>query len=164
MKFTYSLLYIGIFFLSFNAFADTDKSIDQKFAEFRNYAVASYNNKDIEAVMSTWRADGAIVGYAAPQADILVGSRRIRASYLENFNNSDFSKISMKSEITRFVNDVVIDSGTLTFLNADGSKGLTGCYVMIYVQTENSFKAIKEFSYPNCMGTNPEESLAKLSY
>jgi len=101
--------------------------------------------------MSTWHKDGVLVGRFGSRAEVISGESNIRSYYLSDFANPHFTKISMKSETINIVNGVYIDSGTLSFLEPDGSIGLTGCYVIAFVKEANSFKAINEFYYPFCI-------------
>ncbi|NRA52277.1 MAG: beta-lactamase family protein, partial [Phaeodactylibacter sp.] len=47
-------------------FAQSGKDVDKALTKLRNFAVTSFNNKDIDAVMSTWHKDGVLVGPANP--------------------------------------------------------------------------------------------------
>ena len=149
-------IFIGLILSCSYTFAQSDMNVDKELAKLRNFAVTSFNNKDIDAVMSTWHEDGVLVGQFGSKADVISGESNIRAYYLSDFANPHFMKISMKSETVNVVKGVYIDSGTLSFLEPDGSIGLTGCYVMAFVKVGDSFKAINEFSYPFCMPPTDE--------
>jgi len=150
------IISIGLILSCTYTFAQSDKDVNKALTKLRNFAVTSFNNKDIDAVMSTWHKDGVLVGRFGSKADVISGESNIRAYYLSDFANPHFTKISMKSETINVVNGVYIDSGTLSFLEPDGSTGLTGCYVMAFIKMGNSFKAINEFSYPFCMPPEDE--------
>ena len=145
------LIFVGLIVSCSYTFAKPIVDVNKALSEFRDFGVASYNNKDIDAVMSTWHEDGVMVGRIGTEADITSGAQNIRATYLANFASPHFSKISMKSETLKFVNGVYIDSGILNILKHDGSIELTGCYVMAFIQVGDSFKVTNEFSYPFCM-------------
>jgi len=150
------IISIGLILSCTFTFAKSGKDVDKALNKLRNFAVTSFNNKDIDAVMSTWHKDGVLVGRFGSKADVISGEGNIRAYYLSDFASPHFMKISMKSETINVVNGVYIDSGTLSFLESDGSIELTGCYVMAFVQVGDSFKAINEFFYPFCMPSEDE--------
>lgn len=145
------IIILSLVFNGSHSLAQWSGDVDGALTKIRNLAITSYNNKDIEPLMSTWHEKGVISGHIGPKADVISGAKAIRASYLADFTDAHFSKIAMHSEDTQFINGLYIDSGTLTFLEPDGSKGLTGCYVMIFIKEGGAIKAIKEFSYPFCM-------------
>jgi len=147
---------IGLILSCTYTIAQSGKNVDKALTKLRESAVTSFNNKDIDGVMSTWHKNGVLVGRFSSKADVISGESNIRAYYLSDFANPHFAKISMKSETINVVNGVYIDSGTLSFIEPDGSIGLTGCYVMAFVKVGDSFKAINEFFYPFCMPSEDE--------
>jgi hypothetical protein len=57
----------------------------------------------------------------------------------------------MKSEGIDGVGDFISDTGTMSILDSHGKKLMTGCYVLLYVKNEGSFKTWREWFYPTCL-------------
>lgn len=139
---TYSFIAGFLFFiLSFSLSASVEK-----IESIRNAAVSAYNTKDIEKLMSFWHKKGKMLG-----AETIDGYSEIKANYMDSFNDSHFFKISMNSDGIEGIGDVFYDTGKMSIYDVNGENLMTGCYVLLYVKSGNSFKTWREWFYPECL-------------
>ena len=144
----YSLSAVLLFFIvSFSSHASVDK-IDN----IRNAAINAYNTKDIDTLMSFWHSKGKMLG-----PETIDGYSEIKSHYKTSFADSHFNRISMKSEGIDGIGDFFYDSGTMSILDEEGNKLITGCYVLLYVKSGNSYKTWREWFYPTCLNTRQHE-------
>jgi ketosteroid isomerase-like protein len=121
-------------------------------ANIRNAAINAYNAKDIDTLMSFWHSKGKILG-----PETIDGYREINAHYKASFADPHFNFIAMKSEGIDGIGDLFYDSGTMSILDDKGMKLMTGCYVLLYVKSGDSFKTWREWFYPSCLNTKHHE-------
>jgi len=134
----------GLFMImSFSLSASVDK-----IESIRNAAVSAYNTKDIEKLMSFWHKKGKMLG-----SEAIEGYGQIKANYIASFNDPHFTKISMNSEGIEGIGDVFYDTGKMSIYDNKGQTLMTGCYVLLYVKSGNSFKTWREWFYPECLNT-----------
>ena len=144
----YSFLAGILFFIvSFSINASVNK-----IENIRNAAISAYNTKDIETLMSFWHLKGKMLG-----PETIDGYREIKAHYKTSFADSHFNRISMKSEGIDGIGDFFYDNGTMSILDDEGVKLMTGCYVLLYVKSGDSFKTWREWFYPACLNTKHHE-------
>lgn len=144
----FSLLATLLFFIvSFSSNASVDK-----IEHIRNAAINAYNAKDINTLMSFWHSKGKMLG-----PEIIDGYKEIKSHYKASFVDSHFNRISMKSEGIEGIGDFFYDSGTMSILDDEGNKLITGCYVLLYVKVGDNFKTWREWYYPSCLNTRHHE-------
>jgi hypothetical protein len=135
------------FIVSFSINASVDK-----IENIRNAAISAYNTKDIDTLMSFWHLKGKMLG-----PETIDGFREIEAHYKASFADSHFNRISMKSEGIDGIGDFFYDNGTMSILDDEGVKLMTGCYVLLYVKSGNSYKTWREWFYPTCLNNKHHE-------
>jgi len=122
-------------------------SVD-KIDSIREAAVSAYNTKNIEKLMSFWHKNGKMLG-----AETIEGYSQIKANYIDSFSDNHFFKITMSSEGIEGIGDIFYDTGKMSILDDNGENLMTGCYVLLYVKSGNSFKTWREWFYPECLNT-----------
>ncbi|MEW6997411.1 hypothetical protein AADZ86_06890 [Colwelliaceae bacterium BS250] len=132
------------FIVSFSINASVDK-----IENIRNAAVSAYNAKDIDTLMSFWHLKGKMLG-----AETIDGFKDIEDNYKAAFADSHFNRISMQSD---GIGEFFYGNGTMSILDDEGVKLMTGCYVLLYVKSGDSFKTWREWFYPACSNTKHHE-------
>jgi hypothetical protein len=147
------LLVVIMVTLSANSPANVSENEAQAIAKIRNAAAKAYNTKDIDALMSHWHQKGGMIERTGVEVDIVSGFGEIRASYLALFKNPEYKTVSHHHEELLHINELYIDSGTISAFNENGKEVFRGCYLMTYIKEEATYKIWREWTYPYCMMT-----------
>ena len=96
--------------------------------------VEAFNNKDADAVISHWSADGVYIDRATGER--IAGKDALKASLQAIFETAEKLRLNVEIEAIDFVSpSVAIERGTSTMTIADGESAVTG-YTAVHVKQD----------------------------